>query len=99
VLILCFDESGEHKEKRMVPSVTIYADARLAATAGDETWKRCDCGKHLRWTFEDQQLLALSQDPVMGTGRGKKGGVRKQIQGGGPEVIEESHKRLRTPSN
>lgn len=39
------------------PQVTIFvrhsADCKYK---GDETWKRCDCRKHLRWSYEGKQF-------------------------------------------
>ena len=40
----------------MIPSVTIYVRHTAGCRySGDETWKRCDCRKHLRWTFDGKQ--------------------------------------------
>ena len=41
----------------MIPSITIYVrHAADCPHAEEETWKRCNCRKHLRWTWEGKQL-------------------------------------------
>lgn len=41
----------------MIPSITIYIrHAADCPHTDDETWKRCNCRKHLRWTWEGRQL-------------------------------------------
>ena len=41
----------------MIPSIAIYVrHAADCPHADDETWKRCNCRKHLRWTWQGKQL-------------------------------------------
>lgn len=41
----------------MIPSITIYVrHAADCPHADDETWKRRNCPKHLRWTWQGKQM-------------------------------------------
>ena len=41
----------------MIPSITIYVRHTADCPhADDETWKRCNCRKHLRWSWQGKQL-------------------------------------------
>lgn len=41
----------------MIPSIAIYVrHAADCPYASDESWKRCNCRKHLRWTWQGKQL-------------------------------------------
>jgi len=40
----------------MIPSIEIFVrHAAGCRYRDDEGWKRCDCRKHLRWTFDGKQ--------------------------------------------
>jgi len=80
----------------MVPSITIYvrhtAECRYS---GDETWKRCDCRKHLRWTFDGKQYRRSAKTRSWAQAEEKKRELEDSFKAGGrPEVIEETRKTI-----
>jgi integrase/recombinase XerD len=80
----------------MVPSITIYvrhtAECRYS---GDETWKRCNCRKHLRWTFDGQQYRRSARTRSWAQAEEKKRELENSFEAGGkPEVGEETRKTI-----
>lgn len=80
----------------MVPSITIYVrHAAECRYSGDETWKRCDCRKHLRWTFDGQQYRRSAKTRSWGQAEERKRELEDSFKAGGrPEVVEEARKTI-----
>jgi site-specific recombinase XerD len=86
----------ESTRERMVPSITIYVrHAAECRYSGDETWKRCDCRKHLRWTFDGQQYRRSAKTRSWGQAEERKRELEDSFKAGGrPEVVEETRKTI-----
>jgi len=62
----------------MVPSITIFVrHAPGCKYREDETWKRCNCRKHLRWSHDSKQYRR-SANTRSGSKRNAKGGSWKR---------------------
>src|SRR6266705_6219035 len=80
----------------MIPSVTIYVrQAAGCRYRDDETWKRCDCRKHLRWTFGGKQYRRSAKTRSWAQAEEKKRELEDSFKSGGrPQVIEETRKTI-----
>lgn len=80
----------------MIPSIAIYVRHTAGCRySGDETWKRCDCRKHLRWTFDGKQYRRSAKTRSWAQAEEKKRELEESFkEGGRPEVIEETRKTI-----
>jgi site-specific recombinase XerD len=80
----------------MVPSITIYVrHAPDCKYRDDETWKRCDCRKHLRWSFDGRQHRVSAKTRSWSQAEDKKRELEDSFKAGGkPEVIQETRKTI-----
>lgn len=80
----------------MIPSIEIFV--RHSASCryrDDETWKRCDCRKHLRWTFGGKQYRRSAKTRAWTQAEEKKRDLENSFKAGGkPEAIEEARKTI-----
>ena len=80
----------------MIPSIEI--SVRHAAGCryrDDEGWKRCDCRKHLRWTFDGKQYRRSAKTRSWAQAEEKKRELEESFKAGGrPELIEETRKTI-----
>lgn len=68
----------------MIPTIAIF----VRHTAGckyreDETWKRCDCRKHLRWSHDGKQYRRSAETRSWGQAEEKKRELERQFEEGG----------------
>ncbi len=80
----------------MVPSIAIYVrHAAGCRYRDDETWKRCNCRKHLRWTFDGKQHRRSAKTRSWAQAEEKKRELENSFKAGGtPTVIEETRKTI-----
>ena len=80
----------------MIPSIEIFVrHAAGCRYRDDEGWKRCDCRKHLRWTFDGKQIRRSAKTRSWGQAEEKKRELEETFKAGGrPEVIEETRKSI-----
>ena len=65
----------------MVPTIAIRpAHCGLQVSRG-QTWKRCDCRKHLRWSHDGKQYRRSAETRSWETGRKRE--LEKQFEEGG----------------
>jgi integrase/recombinase XerD len=75
----------------MIPSIEIFVrHAAGCRYRDDETWKRCDCRKHLRWTFDGKQYRRSAKTRAWAQAEEKKRELEESFKAGGkPEVVTE----------
>ena len=80
----------------MIPSIEIFVrHATGCRYRDDETWKRCDCRKHLRWTFDGKQYRRSAKTRAWAQAEEKKRELEESFKAGGrPQVIEETRKTI-----
>jgi integrase/recombinase XerD len=80
----------------MVPSITIYVrHAADCKYSDDETWRRCDCRKHLRWSLDGRQHRVSAKTRSWSQAEDKKRELEDSFKAGGkPEVIQETRKTI-----
>jgi integrase/recombinase XerD len=80
----------------MIPSIEIFVrHAAGCRYRDDEGWKRCDCRKHLRWTFDGKQYRRSAKTRSWAQAEEKKRELEDSFKAGGrPEVIEETRKTI-----
>jgi len=80
----------------MIPSIEIFVrHAAGCRYRDDEGWKRCDCRKHLRWTFDGKQYRRSAKTRSWAQAEEKKRELEETFKAGGkPEVIEETRKTI-----
>jgi integrase len=80
----------------MVPSITIFVrHTPTCKYADDETWRRCDCRKHLRWTLDGKQHRRSAKTWSWTTAEDAKRKLDNEFEAGGkPEVLPEARKTL-----
>jgi integrase/recombinase XerD len=59
----------------------------------DETWKRCECPKHLRWTHERKQHRASARTRIWAEAERRKREIEDQLSGHTPEVKPDEGQR------
>src|SRR5436189_2346474 len=70
-----------------VPVVTIFVRHAVGCKyAGDEFNKRCDCPKHLRWTYYRKQVRISAHSRSWAAAEDKKRQIEDQLAGRVPEV-------------
>jgi len=80
----------------MVPSITIFVShAPGCKYREDETWKRCNCRKHLRWSHDSKQYRR-SANTRSGSKRNAKGGKLEEgfEAGGKPTAVTHDGKTI-----
>src|SRR4051812_16533506 len=60
----------------------------------DETWKRFDCPKHLRWTHERKQHRASARTRIWAEAERRKREIEDQLSGRAPEVPDEGQRGI-----
>jgi integrase/recombinase XerD len=80
----------------MIPSIEIFVrHAAGCRYRDDEDWKRCDCRKHLRWTFDGKQYRRSAKTRSWAQAEEKKRELEHSFNAGWrPEVIEETRKTI-----
>lgn len=80
----------------MVPSISIFVrHTPKCKYADDETWRRCDCRKHLRWTLDGKQYRRSAKTRSWTAAEDAKRKLESEFEAGGkPEVLPESRKTL-----
>jgi len=80
----------------MIPSIEIFVrHAAGCRYRDDEGWKRCDCRKHLRWTFDGKQYRRSAKTRSWAQAEEKKRELEESFKAGGrPELIEETRKTI-----
>lgn len=76
------------------PIITIFVrHASDCKYREDETWKRCDCPKHLRWTHERKQHRASARTRSWAEAERRKREIEDQLAGRAPEVKPDEEQR------
>ena len=76
------------------PIITIFVRHALDCKySEDETWKRCDCPKHLRWTHERKQHRASARTRSWAEAERRKREIEDQLSGHAPEVKPDETQR------
>jgi site-specific recombinase XerD len=76
------------------PIITIFVrHASDCKYHEDETWKRCDCPKHLRWTHERKQHRASARTRIWAEAERRKREIEDQLSGRTPEVKPDEGQR------
>lgn len=76
------------------PIITIFVRHALDCKySQDETWKRCDCPKHLRWTHERKQHRASARTRSWAEAERRKREIEDQLSGHAPEVKPDETQR------
>lgn len=76
------------------PIITIFVrHASDCKYREDETWKRCECPKHLRWTLERKQHRASARTRSWVEAERRKREIEDQLSGHAPEVKADEEKR------
>jgi integrase/recombinase XerD len=80
----------------MVPSITIFVRHTPSCKyADDETWRRCDCRKHLRWTVDGQQYRRSAKTRSWATAEDAKRKLEENFEARGkPQAVPEARKTL-----
>jgi len=89
VLKLCYPILCKNFGGIMIPSIAIFVrhtgDCKYL---GDETWRKCSCVKHLRWSHDGKQYRRSAETRSWGQAEEKKRELEKQFEGGGkPKAI------------
>jgi integrase/recombinase XerD len=78
----------------VVPVITIFvrhtADCRYR---DDETWKRCDCRKHLRWSSDGRQYRRSAKTRSWSQAEERKRDLEGQFETGGKPVALDNESR------
>jgi integrase/recombinase XerD len=78
----------------VVPVITVFVrhtpDCRYR---DDETWKRCDCRKHLRWTSERRQYRRSAKTRSWSQAEERKRDLEAQFETGGKPVALDHESR------
>ena len=70
----------------MIPSIEIFVRHSAGCRyRDDETWKRCGCRKHLRWTFDGKQYRRSAKTRAWTQAGGP---ASESLQGRKPRVGE-----------
>ena len=80
----------------MVPSVTIFVRHAIGCKyRDDETWKRCDCRKHLRWTCDGKQYRRSAATRSWEQAEAERRKLEEQfVEGAKPIVAPDTRKTL-----
>src|SRR5690349_18352627 len=76
------------------PIITIFVRHSASCNyRGDEFCKRCNCRKHLRWTYHGKQHRVSAGTRVWADAEKKKREIENQLSGRAPEVTPEQEQR------
>src|ERR1700720_3633434 len=79
----------------MIPSVTVFVrHSEGCKYNGDETWKRCDCRKHLRWSKDGKQHKRSAKTRSWAQAEEEKRKLEEQFKAGAhPTALETSDRK------
>ena len=79
----------------MIPSVTVFVrPSEGCKYNGDETWRRCDCRKHLRWSKDGKQHKRSAKTRPWTQAEDEKRRLEEQFNAGAnPKTLETSDRK------
>jgi integrase/recombinase XerD len=79
----------------MIPSITVFArHSEGCKYKGDETWRRCDCRKHLRWWKDSKQHKRSAKTRSWTQAEEEKRKLEEQFKAGAnPTALETSDRK------